>query len=376
MIPAFATTTVGMMPAFLTAGLAVQIRADISFSLTALGLLIGSFFGIAGLTSTWLGSVTERLEWASALRLATVLSMVSLGGVGLVASSIWQLGMFLALGGVAGAFGQVASNLAVARCVGSGRQGFVFGLRHASVPTAAFLAGLAVPAVALTVGWRWAFTGAAVIAAITATSIPRRSGSLTVNLPPMTRAAGARITTPIGMLVLLAVAVGLGTAGVDTIAGFFVTYAVAAGAAENSAGLLLAAGSLLGIGSRVISGWSIDRARRSALTVVAAMIGLGAVGVLLLNNAGTAGMVVGGLLGFGAGWGWAGLFTYAIVQQNPDAPATASGITQTGKYLGTAVGAPLFGTIADNLSFTTAWWGTTVALLTASCLIFYVRNQS
>lgn len=364
-----------MMPAFLTAGLAVQIRTDISLSLTALGLLIGSFFGIAGVASTWLGNVTERLDWATALRTATLLSMVSLGGIGLAASSTWHLATFLAVGGLAGAFGQVASNLAVARCVDARRQGFVFGLRHASVPTAAFLAGIAVPAVALTVGWRWAFIGTAVIAAIAAASVPLRCDSLTINPPPATRSRNAGVTSPIRLLVLLAVAVGLGTAGVDTVAGFFVSYAVEAGVAQNSAGLLLAAGSLLGIGSRLISGWSIDRVQRSALTVVAVMIALGAVGVLLLNTAGTPGMVVGGLLGFGAGWGWAGLFTYAVVQQNPDAPATASGITQTGKYLGTAVGAPVFGTIADNVSFTVAWWGTTTALLTAACLIVYVHNR-
>jgi predicted MFS family arabinose efflux permease len=375
-IPAFATTTIGMMPAFLTAGLAVQIRSEIPLSLTVLGLLIGSFFGIAGITSTWLGTITERLDWATALRVATLLSMVSLGGIGLAASVPWQLAVFLGIGGVAGAFGQVASNLAVARCVSPRRQGFVFGLRHAAVPAAAFLAGMAVPAVALTVGWRWAFVGAAAAGAAAAAAVPRHSARLTVN-PPQPHGPGKRhdVTTPLRLLILLAVAVGLGTAGVDTIAGFFVTYAVAAGAAPGAAGFLLAAGSLLGMTSRVLSGWAVDRIRRSAFGMVATMIALGAIGVLLLNLAGIPGIVLGGLLGFAAGWGWAGVFTYAVVRRNPDAPATASGITQTGKYLGTAVGAPLFGTIADRISFTVAWWGTTLALLTAATLIYYVRKQ-
>lgn len=50
-IPAFLTTTVGMLPGFLLAASAVQIRSDVGLSLTGLGLLIGVFFGTAALVS-------------------------------------------------------------------------------------------------------------------------------------------------------------------------------------------------------------------------------------------------------------------------------------------------------------------------------------
>ena len=42
-IPAFVTTTAGMLPGLLLAAMAVQIRADVGLSLTGLGLLIGVF---------------------------------------------------------------------------------------------------------------------------------------------------------------------------------------------------------------------------------------------------------------------------------------------------------------------------------------------
>ena len=45
-VPAFLTTTVGMLPGFLLAASAVQIREDVGLSLTGLGILIGVFFGL------------------------------------------------------------------------------------------------------------------------------------------------------------------------------------------------------------------------------------------------------------------------------------------------------------------------------------------
>jgi cyanate permease len=105
------------------------------------------------------------------------------------------------------------------------------------------------------------------------------------------------------------------------------------------------------------------------------MIATGAAGVILLNTAGLPGIYIGATIAFFAGWGWAGLFTFSVVKDNPQAPATASGITQTGKYLGAAAGPPIFGFIADRVSFTAAWWFTATVLLIAAALIVYVRNQ-
>lgn len=365
-----------MLPGFLIAGFAVQIRADIGLSLTALGLLIGTFFGVAAVVSPAMGRLSEKAGWAAGLRLAAALTAVSLAGVGWLADSTTTIAIFFVVGGIGSALGQIASNLAVARCVDIRRQGLIFGLRHAAVPTAAFFAGIAVPTIALTVGWRWGFRGAVLLAAVAAFSVPTHEQPHEINPRPPTRdGTAAKPATPMRLLFILAVAVGLGTGGVDTVASFVVSYAVAEGVAENTAGLLLAMGSLAGIIARVIAGWLIDRIQHADLTAVAAMIGTGAAGVVLLNIGGRPGFYLGALLAFAAGWGWAGLFTFAVVKDNPDAPAAASGVTQTGKYIGAALGPPIFGTIADNVSFTAAWWFTTCALLAAASLMIYVRNR-
>lgn len=375
-IPAFVATMASMLPGFLIAGFAVQIRADIGLSLSGLGILIGVFFGSAAVVSPTMGRFAESTGWANALRVATVLTAISLSGIGWLAESTLSLALFYVIGGLGSSLAQIASNLAVARCVDVRKQGLVFGLRHASVPAAAMLAGLAVPSIALTVGWRWGFRGAVLLAAVAAVAIPAREEGYVINPPRVQARRGRRqMATPTRLLVLLAVAVGLGTGGGDTVGAFVVSYAVDQGITEESAGLLLAIGSLCGLASRVVSGWLIDRRQHADLTAVAAMIAIGMGGVILLGNSGMVGLVIGAMIAFTSAWGWAGLFTFAIVKDNPDAPATASGITQVGKYLGAALGPPIFGTIADRVSFTAAWWFTAAAMLSAVALILYVRNQ-
>ncbi len=376
MIPAFAATAVGMLPGFLVAASAVQLRADVEFSLTGLGILIGVFFGVAAIVSPPMGRLSERVGWAPALRMAALLAAASLGGIGWLSNSYRALAAFLVLGGVASSLGQIASNLAVARCVGLGRQGFVFGLRHASVPVAALLAGLAVPTITVTVGWEWGFRLGAVLALLAAVYVPGDEAPYVLNpAPPRATGTRPRPSTPLPLLLILAVAVGLGTGGGDTLGSFIVSYSVDIGVAESTAGLLLALGSAVGLASRVVAGYLIDRSHKADLTAVAAMIGAGAIGMTLLNLGGTAGLYGGAVIAFAAAWGWAGLFTFAVVRDNPTAPAAATGITQVGKYVGAAAGPPVFGLIADTFSFTAAWWFSTTVLLVASALILYVRNQ-
>ncbi len=81
---------------------------------------------------------------------------------------------------------------------------------------------------------------------------------------------------------------------------------------------------------------------------------LGAIGIAVLAIGAELAVVMGSLVAFAFGWGWSGLFTFAVVQRNPRAPAVATGITMTGVYVGAAAGPALFGLVAET-SFTTAW---------------------
>jgi predicted MFS family arabinose efflux permease len=369
-------TIVAMLPSFLTAALVVQIGLDIGLTLTGLGVLIALFFGMAALVSPTAGRLSERVGWANGLRIAALLSALALGAVGWIGNSVVVLGISLGLAGVASSLTQTAANLTIARCVVPSLHGWVFGIKHACVPAAAVLAGLAVPTIALTVGWRWAFRAAAVLAVLAAAFVPRREAPFTLTPPPkqLTSSVG-KPRTPKHLLVVLAVAVGLGIGALDPLGSFFVSYSVSIGVEEQLAGVLLAAGGFCGIIARLVAGRLIDRMAQADFTAIASMITAGAVGIVILNLGGYPGLLIGGFIGFTAGWGWSGLFTFAVVKDNPEAPAAAWGVAQTGKFLGAAIGPLLFGVVADRFSFSAAFWMATIALLFAASLMIYVRGQ-
>jgi predicted MFS family arabinose efflux permease len=77
------------------------------------------------------------------------------------------------------------------------------------------------------------------------------------------------------------------------------------------------------------------------------------------------------VLAFGAGWGWPGLFNFAIVKTNPGAPAAATGITQTGASGGAALGPLIFGLVLQGYGYTAAWiFCGSFALLSAMAILF------
>jgi predicted MFS family arabinose efflux permease len=99
------------------------------------------------------------------------------------------------------------------------------------------------------------------------------------------------------------------------------------------------------------------------------MLAGGAAGYALLATGRAAFVAPGGLVCFCVGWSWPGLFNLAIVRNNPGAPGAATGITQTGTYLGAVAGPLLFGVAVDRWSYGPAWLGAgAVSLLAAAAV--------
>ena len=80
------------------------------------------------------------------------------------------------------------------------------------------------------------------------------------------------------------------------------------------------------------------------------------------------------MVAFGAGWGWPGLFNFAVVKTNPGAPAAATGITQTGASGGAALGPLMFGLVLEASSYTTAWLVSGIVALLAALIILTGRH--
>ncbi len=367
---AVAVATAGVVPAFLIGGLAVQVRGELEFGAGALGLAVAAFFGFSALMSALMGRVVERLGSHRGMRLAAAGSALSLLGIAIFAHSWSSLVICLMLGGLASAVAQPAANLSLAREVPAMRQGLSFGIKQAAIPIATLLAGLTVPTLAVTVGWRWAFAGAAGLALLVAALVPaERVGN--VRRATEARAGDVRVTP----MVLLAIGTGLGATAATPLGAFTVESAVVSGLRVETAGLLLAVGSAFSIVVRIFFGHLADRMSGGRLRMVAVMLGIGVVGFVLLSTGMSSLLVVGTLLAFGAGWGWPGIFNFAIVKTNPNAPAAATGITQTGVAGGAALGPLIFGFVVEGSSYGTAWMVCGAVALAALAAILAGRHM-
>ena len=365
---AIAVATAGVLPVFLTGALAVRVRSQLGFGAAALGLAVAVFFTTAALASALLGRIVHRIGSHRGMRLAAVVGAISLLGVALLARSWVGLVACLVIGGFANALSHPATNLSLAREVPPERQGLSFGIKQSAIPAATLLSGLAVPTLAVTVGWRWAFAGAAALAVIVALLVP--AGTSAAHPVKEARSGDART----GPLVLLALGIGLGSTAATPLGAFVVESSVASGLRVETAGLLLALGSAVNITVRILFGHLADGMRGGRLRLVVAMLGIGVVGFAMLATGMDALLVVGVLLAFGAGWGWPGLFNFAVVKTSPGAPAVATGITQTGASSGAALGPLFFGFVVQGTSYAIAWSVCGALALAAAATILTGRH--
>ena len=372
--PVFAAilaTTGAALPAFLLGGVAVQVRADLGFSEGRLGLLVTVYFALSAFASTTAGRLTERLGVRRAMVIVAVIAALSLTGMA-IAPSWWFLLLAIAVGAGSNAFAQPASNLLLARAVDRARQGFAFGLKQGAVPLTSLLGGLAVPVFALTVGWRWAFATGALLALSLILIVPRK-----VPIPTFPKANPAtRFAVPAlregarRPLTLLAVAAFFGNFGSNALGVFLVEHVVQAGSPEAFGGTMLMLGSVFGIISRVSLGRWADRSARPVFFATASlMLFGGGLGYLLLASGRSALLVPALILTFGAGWGWNGLFSYSVVTSHREAPAAATGIAQSGLFLGAMAGPGVFGVVVERVGFPTAWTMLAVSMVVASTLM-------
>ncbi|WP_172620747.1 MFS transporter [Rubrobacter xylanophilus] len=366
---AIAVATAGALPAFLTGGLAVQIQEELHFGAAALGLAVALFFLSSAATSALMGRLVERIGASRGMRLAAAVSALSLLGVALLARSWPALVVCLVLGGLANAVSHPAANLSLAREIPPGRLGLSFGIKQAALPAATLLAGLAVPLVAVTFGWRWAFVGGATLALLVALLVPRRKERGAERVAEEDRRGDA----PILPLAVLALGIGLGSTAATPLGAFIVNSAVEEGMRVEAAGLLLATGSACSIAVRVVFGYLADMMSGGRLRLVAGMLAAGVAGFLMLAVGSGALFVAGALVAFGAGWGWPGLFNFAVVKTSPGAPAAATGITQTGASSGAAFGPLLFGAVVEAASYEAAWIVSAAAALAALAAILTGR---
>lgn len=368
---AIVPTAAGVLPSFLVGALAPAIREDMGFGESVLGVVAAAFFVSGALTSAPFGRLVERIGPVRSLQVAGIASAGVCLAVAVGAGSAGGLAAGLAVAGVVNAVTQPAANLLIATAVPPGRLGTAFGVKQSAIPVATFLAGLAVPALAVRWGWRVAFGAGAALGVTAALAAGRLSG----RVPGVGGdRAGRRPDTPAGILRLMAVGIGLGAAAAGSVATFCVSSLVAAGADPAAAGSVFALGSAVSIAVRLLMGVRADRRGRGHLRTVSLMLTAGCVGYVGLATGRLGVMVPASVVAFGAGWAWPGLFHLAVAVHNPSAPAAATGVVQTGTLVGAIVGPVAFGAVVEHSGYGAAWLAAGAASAAAAAVTAAARS--
>jgi len=364
-VAATLTATLATLPVFLTGATAVTLRQDLGFSTGGLGVAVATFWVSMALMGAPGGRLAQRVGATSSIRLGAVAAAVSLLGAS-TAGNLTQLCLWLVLAGLASGFCQPAADLTIAVGVPVPRLGLAFGVKQSSVPGAAMLAGLAVPSLALTVGWRWAFIASALLVVPVLFVVPLLGAGYVGPARVDAREHQAKRLTRVW---LLAGTVSLAMAAVSAMGAFYVESAVAYGQNVEAAGVMLAVGSAFGVAGRFFFAWRLADVPRPFF-VTAGLVALGGMATLVFSLGVTDGpLVAATAFAFGAGWGWNGLFTHAVVTTNSDVAARASGIIVVGAAGGGVFGPLVFGFATERAGFGLAWILAGVFMLVAAGLM-------
>lgn len=373
LVVAILIVSVNTQPVFLLGAGALQIGGELDFGPVGLGILTGIYFLTASLLSAPAGRIVERIGWQRSMRFNALGAAGVLFAIATLARSTWALGVLLAIGALFYAFGNPAANQALANMTATDRQGLVFGLKHAGIPTSTLLAGLAVPLVILTLGWRWAYVFAAALAVAVYFVVPHQVPTATVSV---TEPASTRPLSP-NWLLLLSFGGAFATIVPAALGTFTVSAAVDAGISEGTAGIVAAFGGFVTITARIVLGRAADARRWVGFRELVVLYVIGALVCFALSGVSGALFVPLLLMLFATGWGWPGLMTYAVVRANSGTPASSSSIMQAGLFFGAAMGPAAFGAVVERWSYAAAWLGVGVALVAAAAVLSIVaRHQT
>ena len=345
--------TVALLPVFLTGALGVHLSAELAFGATGLGLAVSAFRLGATVSSKPMGNLTDRLGANKSLRLGGAIAGVCSLAIAVAARSWTILVVMLFVAGAGQALAQPATNRLLLLRIAPNRQGLAFGAKQAATPVASMIAGLSVPVVAMTLGWRAAYAMVSVIAIVVVAWLGRgRSGPRAQRVVSKVK-AGAQPRW--GTLTIVLLAFGFANASSNAIPAFYVSSAVDAGSSGEIAGTVLAAGSAVAIVTRIGTGILSDRLVSGHFLLCAAMLAVGSVGLVMLGVGGPVAKAAGLAIALGGTWGFNGVFWFALMRSYPRAPGAVTGSVAPGGAVGSTIGPALFGVLVDGSGYLAAW---------------------
>ncbi len=358
------------LPGFLVGGLSVQIRGEFGVAEGRYGWAMSTYFLAATAGSIVLGRLAQIIGPRRQLTLALLGAAVVDLCIALFANEFGYLLAFLAIAGLCNAAAQTAVNLGLTQA-GLPRLGLALAVKQSGMPAASMLSGVAVPAIALTLGWRWAFVVAATVALIALVGVQQTISS---SAPQLTTQK-ASSQSPLNALVIAGVAAMFLSFGAGALNAWVVESGVDAGLGKGAAGLMLSIGAALGIAIRVGWGMQLDRMSWHPFVIAGAMVFGGAIGAIGLTSRSAPIHIIATLIAFSGGWIWPVFLNFGVVRANEGNAASATGVTQTGVYLGVFIAPLTAGAIIERSGYSMMWTITAITMAVGGLLMLRVSKR-
>ena len=361
-----ACLTASVMAGFLAGALGSDIKDAFGISDTGLGVTLAVTYGLSGVASIHAGELADRIGARRSLLLSMAVTLAGYLAVAVLARSFATFLVSMAVAGAGLTLAGPAAKVLVAQHVSAERHGVAFAVHMSAIPLAPLLAGLTVPIVGGTSGWRWAFVGGAVLSAVGMLILPAEPRQ--DRLPPVRSATGRFSHVRLAPLFVLGAAATLASSAVIGAASFFVVNSTDAGITESTAGLLLSLASAGVITVRILLGVMADRGRTGDINTVAVLLVTSAAGYALMAADTPWLYALGGQMAIILGWSWPALMVVALVRMNPHAPALATSFAIAGMNVGAVLGPGAFGAITDRVSSSAALAAAAVWAFAAAAL--------
>ncbi len=358
------------LPGFLLGAYAPEIKNDLSFGDTELGLILTFGYLVSSIVMSTFGGTADRRGPKQVLRYGVAIAAIAAFLTGVLGDTFILLLLFIGLNRVAEGIIHPATNSLISSSVVLEKQGMAMAVKQSAVPFATALAGFAVPTFGGLIGWKGTFLLVAALALPAWLFIP------SVSPTKKGTYSSRREMWRLSHLRLLALAGAFSAAAVVTVSGFLTTSAKNAGYSNGTAGLILGLGGLLMILSRLSWGYLADRFHFDRFKAVSASLLIGSVAFILFAVESKVSIAVGSLFIFGIGWSWPGLALLGIIENHRDEPGEATAIVQTSIRIG-AMFAPLgFGLIADSFDYSYAWLCSFGAALLGGSFMFLASKAT
>lgn len=390
--------------------LGVEIQAGLGIGDAALGACVTAFWASTGLSAVAGGRLIDRAGWRRAALAGLGVTLLCQLGVA-ASGSVAALVACLVVAGAGYGVVSPASNLVVVREIPERLRGTALGAKQSATPVVALLAGLAVPLVALTIGWRWAFLLAAVLTVAAAVAslpprsrvAPRRPSPRPRVSSPATAGEAPRAVTPSPTaaeqppgiagavdalppdgdvpprrampgpvrvsLARVSVITALATFAIGALTTFGVSTLTRTGLDVSTAGLVVSAASVAALGVRLGAGWLADRRESDGFLPAALMLAACALGTLAMASGRTAITVAGVVVAFCGAWGWPALLLMGVLAAHPARPGVAGARYQLGTAFGAAAGPLLFAAVSDVAGLPAGWGAVTACTAASAALV-------